>query len=199
MARASSFDPDSTFRRLRVTVRALGGDRRGVSVIEFAMIAGPLIALILASLQTSLIYFAQQGLETAVEAAARTVVTGKAQASDAQATGMTQQQLAERFRQAACARIPRFLKCPNLYVEVTSASNWSGMSTDVPTLTFDSSGNVSNVFRYDLGSQGSVVMVRLMYLWPIQTGPLGLNFSNLAGGRQGRLLVATSVAKTENF
>ncbi|AXJ97025.1 pilus assembly protein [Sphingomonas sp. FARSPH] len=180
-------------------MRALARDRRGVSVIEFALIAAPMIALILAGLQTSLIYFAQQGLETAVEAAARSVVTGKAQASDAQATGMNQQQLAERFRQAACARVPRFLRCNRLYVEVASAPNWSGMSTTVPTLTFDSNGNISNTFRYDLGSQGSVVMVRLMYLWPIQTGPLGLSFSNLGAGRQGRLMVATSVAKTENF
>lgn len=175
----------------------LRGDQRGVSILEFALVAAPFIALMLAALQTSLLYFAQEGLETAVEATARTITTGQAQAADATATSMTQAQLASRFRQSACARLPAYLSCARLLVEVKSATSWNGMSTDLPDLSKNASGNLNTPLSYSLGSQGSVVMVRLLYMWPLQTGPLNLDFSDQ--GRNTRLIMATSVAKTENY
>ncbi|MBI0476855.1 pilus assembly protein [Sphingomonas sp. MA1305] len=191
---AQSLARHGTARRGLARIRE---DRRGVSLLEFALVAAPFIALMLAALQTSLLYFAQEGLETAVEATARSVTTGQAQAADATATSMTSAQLASRFRTQACARLPAYLSCSRLFVEVKSATNWSAMTTDLPDLTKDSSGNLKTPMSYSLGSQGSVVMVRLLYMWPLQTGPLGLDFSDQ--GRNTRLIMATSVAKTENY
>ncbi|MCP3735144.1 pilus assembly protein [Sphingomonas sp. RP10(2022)] len=173
----------------------IAGDARGAVLVEFAIVAVPFIALMLAIIQTSLIYFAQETLETTVEAASRSIVTGKRQAADAagKVAGMTQAQLAERFRRAGCTSMPAFLSCSRLYVEVKNAGNWN----DTPTaLTFDANGKISNTFAYDLGSQGSVVVVRFMYLWPLQGAPL-FNLSNAPSGQ--RVLFATSVAKSEAY
>src|SRR5256885_1517443 len=51
-------------------------DARGATIVEFAIVAVPFVALMLAVAVTSLAYFVQETLETAVERAARGIVTG---------------------------------------------------------------------------------------------------------------------------
>ena len=164
------------------------------------MVAAPLIALLLAITENALVYFAQEALETGVEAAARSIITGQAQAADATgaATGMTPAQLQARFHQNSCAALPAFLSCANLLVDVQSFSGFSQASTSAPTITY-SGGAISNSWNYNVGGAGSIVVVRLMYIWPVPPGPLGLDLSNM-GTRSGkRLLMATSVAKSEPY
>jgi Flp pilus assembly protein TadG len=55
----------------RRTARALIADQHGGTIIEFAFVAAPLMALLMAIVVTSTVYFAQAGLETATEATAR--------------------------------------------------------------------------------------------------------------------------------
>lgn len=173
-------------------------DARGATIVEFAIVAVPFVALMLAVAVTSLAYFVQETLETAVERAARGIVTGRTQAADNNGTmsGMTRAQLAERFRQAGCASLPAFLPCSRLYVEVKSAVDWTLLDNSPPAITMGPDGRIANVFAYDLGNQGSIVAIRFMYVWPIQTSPL-FDFSNIGKGR--RLLMATSVAKSETY
>ena len=177
--------------------RALRAD--GAAALEFAFVAAPLIALILASIQTSLVFFVQQSLQTTVEVATRSIITGQTQASDVTGTGsgMSQAQLQARFKQTACTSLPRFLSCTKLYIDVQSAPYWSAIDTTSPVLTFDGNGNVTNQFNYKLGGSGEIVLVRMMYLWPVQTAPLGFNLSNTSIGK--RLITAISVAKIENY
>lgn len=177
---------------------ALWRDRRGATIVEFALVATPFFALIMAVLVTSLSYFVQETLETSVEKAARNIVTGRTQAADdaSSKSGKSKAELAERFRQAGCASLPAFLPCSRLAVEVKSAGDWTTMDNTPPQVTLDANGRIANTFAYDLGNQGSIVSVRFMYLWPVQTAPL-FDFSNMGRGR--RLLMATSVAKSETY
>lgn len=188
-----------TILRARATLRLrLRRDTRGATIVEFAMVAVPFIALVLAVAVTSLAYFVQETLETGVEKVARDIVTGRTQAADdaGARTGMTKQQLAERFRKASCAALPAFLPCSRLYVEVKSSTDWSSIDNSAPNITIGSNGTITNSFSYDLGNQGSIVLVRFLYLWPVQSSPL-FDFSNMGKGR--RLLMATSVAKSETY
>ena len=52
---------------------------RGATAVEFALVAAPFFALLIAILQTALIFLAQQVLQTATTEAARLVMTGQAQ------------------------------------------------------------------------------------------------------------------------
>lgn len=172
----------------RCAARALIADQRGGTIIEFAFVAAPLMALLMAIVVTSTVYFAQAGLETATEAAARVLMTGTAQSGGFSAAQM---------KQAACKGLPPFMSCANLMVDVQSASSFSAINTSAPTLTFDKNGNVSNSFAYSPGNAGDIVIIRLLYIWKLPTGPLGFNLATLGNGQ--RLLMATSVAKTEPF
>jgi len=173
-------------------------DRRGAAIVEFALVATPFIALLLAILQTSLAYLAQETLESAVEGAARGVVTGQTQASDIQGSGagMTKAQLAERFRKNGCAALPSFMSCSRLYVDVKSATTGAGLGGHAMTLTFDAKGKPTNSFSYDLGAQGSLVMIRFIYLWPMQIAPTA---DLKARGTGQTVLMATSVSKSEAY
>ena len=79
-----------TMPRLLPRLRTLRRDLRAATIIEFAAIAAPFVALILGSIQTSLVFFAQQCLETTSEETSRQLLTGAAQRS-----GMDQEDFAK--------------------------------------------------------------------------------------------------------
>lgn len=168
--------------------RTLARDERGATIIEFAMICAPLFGLIIAILQVSLTFFAQQTLETTAEKSVRQLMTG-----DAQKVNMTQ----AAFKTAACNTLPAFLKCANLLIDVRTATNFSSASNAPPTITYNAAGNPNNSFSYNPGKPGEITVVKFMYIWDVQQGPLGLDLSTLSKGK--RLLIATSVFKTEPY
>ena len=168
------------------TAARIADDTRGVTMIEFAFVAGPLFALIIAIVQVSLVFFAQQNLESTAASATRQLMTGSAQSA-----GMTQSQ----FLSAVCAKLPVFMKCANVMVDVQSTSNFSSSNTSAPTLTYNASGNVNNTWAYQPGGPGQITTVKVMYIWAVNKGPLGFDLSTMSGGN--RLLIATSVFKTE--
>lgn len=166
---------------------AIVRDTRGSPVIEFAIIAPMFIALLLAIIQISLFFFAQQNLETVAENAVRTLMTGNAQQAN-----MTQTQ----FKNAACADLPSFMKCANLMIDVRVATSFSAADTGAPAITYDATGKPTNL-QFAPGGAGSIVIVKTMYIWDVADGPLGFDISNMSNNR--RLLIATSVFKTEQY
>lgn len=170
------------------TVATLRRDRRGAALVEFAIIVGPFLALIIAILQTSLTYFAQQNLETTAEKSVRQLLTGSAQKS-----GMTKPQ----FQTLVCSKLPAFMSCSNVIVDVQAASNFSSANTGTPTLTYDADGNVNNSWVYQPGVPGQITVARIMYVWDVSKGPLGFDLSTMSNGK--RLLIATSVFQTEPY
>ncbi|MDR6145044.1 Flp pilus assembly protein TadG [Sphingomonas sp. SORGH_AS870] len=184
-----------SLRRARAR-RSVLSDRRGAAIVEFALVAAPFLALLLAILQTSLAYLAQESLETAVEVAARGIVTGQTQSADIKslAQGMTQAQLAERFRKSGCAQLPIFLSCSRLYVDVKSAPG-GGLAIAPLDLRLDANGKLSAPLSYSLGEQGAVVIVRFVYVWPMRITPQ----PDLSGNAGSSILMATSVSKSEPY
>jgi TadE-like protein. len=170
------------------SLKQLLENKRGASIIEFAIVAPAFFAIVVAIIETSFMFLASDGLETATENASRMLLTGQAQRS-----GFDRSQ----FKTAACADLPSYLKCTNLMVDVQTSSNFSSAEVSPPVITYDIYGNVTNTFNYSPGSGGAIVVVRLMYLWPTLTGPLGFNLADQPRGK--RLLVATSVIKAEAY
>jgi Flp pilus assembly protein TadG len=162
--------------------------RSGAAAVEFAMIATPLFALIIGILQIGAIFMAQQQLETAVEKSARTVLTGQAQQG-----GVTQSQ----FATALCANLTLLFKCSDVMVDLRSASAFSAAETSAPTLTYDASGNVTNTWSFQMGSAGTIMVLRVMYQFPVVGGPLNGGLANLGNGK--RLLMATAVFQVEPY
>ena len=161
---------------------------QGAVAIEFAMVATPLIALLLVSLQTGIIFLADQSLQTATQNSARQLMTGSAQLA-----GGTQAQ----FQSSVCNNVPSFFDCSKLMVDVQSSTSYTAVNTSSPIITYDGSGAVTNTWSYSPGNAGDIVIVRVMYNWPVFGGPLAVGLANQPNG--AALLVATVVLKNEPF
>ena len=157
-------------------------------MVEFGLVVAPFIALLFAILQTVLVFFAGRVLDTAVAQSARLILTGQAQDG-----GFTQ----SAFSSAVCGKVYALFSCGGLMIDVQTASSFANANTSTPTLTFDTNGNVTNNWQYQPGNPGDIVVVRVMYQWPVFLGPLGFNLSNLGSGK--RLLTSTAAFKNEPY
>ncbi len=155
--------------------------RDGSAAVEFGIIAAPFLVLIFGALQLFILVFAQQILETSAEEAGRLVLTGK-------------NPTPAQFRTAVCKGMPAILDCAKVMVDVQVATSFANADTSPPALTYDKDGKVTNTWQYDIGNSGDVVVMRLMYRWPMMN-LLNFNLGNLSDN--SRLLMATSVFRNE--
>ena len=169
---------DSARRRLR----RLAANVRGSAAIEFAALAPLIIALTVGGMQVGAIYFAQTELARITNAASRNVMLGGAI-----------NQTAAQFQSSLCANLAAIFSCSGLMVSLTPQPSYSSIGTTPPTLTFDSHGAVTNVFPYDPGTYGDIMVLQVMYLLPVVSGPL-FKFSTSSGQV---FLVSTIVFKNE--
>jgi Flp pilus assembly protein TadG len=162
------------FQRLAKEISRFSRTRQGATAVEFALIAPPFLATLLAIFEVTLFLFAQQVLQNAAVEAGRLFMTGQAQNSN---TTQTQ------FESDVCPMVSALFTCGSLMVNVQNYTSFSSASTSQPTLTFNSQGQVTNTWSYDPGTPGDVMVVQLVYQWPIISGPFGYVLPNLGNGR----------------
>jgi Flp pilus assembly protein TadG len=169
------------------TARRLIRQQDGAAAIEFGLVAAPFLALVFAIMESAVVFFAGQALETAAADSARLIMTGQAQTQ-----GFDQ----AAFKNAVCARIYGLFNCSGgLYVDVKSYPSFSSVNTTKP---IDANGNLqTGNFGYQPGGPGDIVVVRLMYQWPVYVSLLGLNLSDMSGGK--RLLMSTVAFRNEPY
>ena len=173
----------SLMRRL---MRRLVRRQDGSAAVEFGLIAAPFFALVFAILETAVIFFAGQALETAVTDSSRLIMTGQAQ---------TQGMDGGAFKSAVCKKIYGLFDCKsNVYVDVQTFASFGSVNLTSPV---DAGGNFQSSFSYVPGGPGSIVVVRLFYQYPVYVSLLGFNLSNINGGK--RLLAATSAFRNEPY
>lgn len=158
--------------------------RRGMAAVEFALIATPFFGLLIAILETGIVFFAQEMLQTATTNAGRLIMTGQAQ---------TQSLSATQFKNDVCAQAT-LLDCARVSVNVQTFSTFSAMTQQNPV----NNGKIdSTKLNFVMGGPGDIVLVQVFYDWPLVTGPLNFDLSNLGNG--DRLLVATAVFRNEPY
>jgi Flp pilus assembly protein TadG len=168
-------------------VRRFIHQQDGATAVEFAMVAAPFLAMMFAIMETALVFFAGQTLETAGADSARLIMTGQAQ---------TQSFDQAKFKTAVCAKIYGLFDCAaGLYVDVRNYSSFAAIDTSKPV---DASGNLqTGSFVYQPGGPGDIVVVRLLYQWPVYVSLLGLNLADSAGSK--RLLMSTIAFRNEPY
>src|SRR5437016_8109004 len=82
--------------RAPAAIRRLGRREDGAAAVEFALVAVPFLALLFAIIETALVFFAGQYLETLVADSSRLIMTGQVQSQ-----GTTQSQ----FLNQLCGKI----------------------------------------------------------------------------------------------
>ena len=180
----------SLLPRFKVTARMAArfhGHKSGSAAVEFALVAPMFFALLFAIIETGLVFFASQSLETALQDSARTIMTG-----EAQITSLTKQSFKTNI---VCANVNVLFDCENgIYVDVQSyPSGFGSVRISDPIL----GGSFVDNTQYNPGGPGDIVIVRLFYQWPLFVTGLGYNIANLSGSK--RLLSATAAFKNEPY
>jgi Flp pilus assembly protein TadG len=175
-------------RLLRIkTIRRFTRREDGVAAVEFGIVALPFLALMFAIMETALVFFASQTLETAVADSARLIMTGQAQSQN-----FTEAQ----FKTQVCSRIAGLFDCAGgLKIDVKTYDSFALISTAKP---IDANGNLQTNFSYTPGTASQIVVVRLMYQWPIYVSLLGLNnLADMSGNK--KLIMATAAFRNEPY
>jgi Flp pilus assembly protein TadG len=163
--------------------RRFRGDRRGSAAVQFAFIAPLFFALLFAIIESSMVFFAGQILETGTADSARLFLTHQAQD-----TNMS----AEDFKKDLCSRVAALFSCDKVYVDVKAYAPNAPITISSP---IDGSGNLIKNFSYDTSKGGDTVVVRAFYEWPLFVTSLGFNMSDLTGSK--KLLAATAAFRVE--
>ena len=168
------------------TIRRLTRQQDGAAAVEFGMVAAPFLALVFAIMETAMVFFAGQVLETAAADSARLIMTGQAQ---------NQSFDQSKFKEEVCARVFGLFNCSGgVHIDVKTYTSFASVDTSPP---IDSNGNLIQNFGYQPGLPGDIVVVRLFYQWPVYVPLLGFNLADMAGGK--RLMAATVAFRNEPY
>jgi Flp pilus assembly protein TadG len=173
--------PD-TFGKL---LRRFGRNRQASAAVEFAFVAPVFFALLFAVIETALVFFAGQVLETAVQDSSRTFYTS---------TAITQANYTTGF----CSRVNLLMDCNKVCIDVRT---YAQGATIAPPNPYDSGGTFNNC-TFDVQTPpaaNSTVVVRAFYQWPLFVTGLGYNLSNVGGSSSSgkRLLAATNAVRPQ--
>ncbi|MGV3652025.1 MAG: TadE/TadG family type IV pilus assembly protein [Devosia sp.] len=172
--------------------RRFGADRSGATMIEFALLGIPFFAIVAAILETSMIFFASQVLDSAVHDSARLIRTGQAQNAGLDTAG---------YKRAICGGLYRLFDCNGLRVKVSVVGDFSAVARVAPVASGEDCSEQdcewTVVEDFQPGAGSDVVMVEAYYRWPILINLPGLNLMNLPDGT--RLLGAVRVFQNEPF
>jgi Flp pilus assembly protein TadG len=192
-------NPDQTPMRTDAPQRSgVGGDRRfrpvrflrdgrASAAVDFAVVLVPFLMVLMTMINSALVLLAGQVLQTAATNGGRLIMTGQAQnASDT----------AAQFKSSVCATLTVMFNCAsNLYIDVESFSSFSSISLASPT---NANGTVnSGAFGYSPGNPGDIVVVRLIYQWPIIASALTVGLASSANSTN--TLVATVAFRNEPY
>jgi Flp pilus assembly protein TadG len=168
------------------SVRNLLWREDGSAAIEFAVVAAPFLALLFAIMESALMFLASQTLETAAMGSSRLVLTGQAQ---------NQGYSMASFQQSVCQSLASIFNCGSVLVDVRTAANFCSANTSLPV----QNGQLQNNFTYSPGNPGDIVVVRLMYKWPVYVSLLGLSsaLANMSGNNN--LLMASAAFRNEPY
>jgi len=178
--------PATPIASLASLLRRFRRNRKGAAALEFALIAPVFLALLFAILETAMMFFASQVLETVTQESARLILTGQAQNSNFDKAA---------FQTYVCNQIPALFSCNKMSVDVESYPSFSAITFNNridATGKFDSSG-----MQFSPGGAGCTVVVQVYYPWQLFVTGLGYNISNLANSQ--RLLIATAAFKNEPY
>jgi Flp pilus assembly protein TadG len=165
---------------------------KGSAAIEFAMVAPVFFILLMGTIETGVIFFAQSTLQNAVNDTARLVRTGQTGCFTTDSGGNCQAMTQAQFRTQLCNEASAILQdCNGASLQFDVQAYSSGFSTASNSSPLDGGGNLPPLTVFNVGNACDVVLVRAFYKWPVFTPILGFFLQNIAGGYH---LISTAAA-----
>jgi Flp pilus assembly protein TadG len=174
---------------LRKVLRRFRRSRRGSTAVEFALVAPVFFALLFAILETGIMFFADQVLESVTQNAARTILTGQTQAA-----GYSEAQFMSNVICPTGSLAAMLFNCvTGISVDVQSYPAFSNITINSQVV----GGSFVPPTNFNPGGPSQIVVVRLFYQWPLFVTGFGYNIANLSNGK--RLLTATAAFQNEPY
>jgi len=150
--------------------RHFRGDRKGAVAVEFALVAFPLIFLLMACFELAMVIVLSVTLDHATDVTARQVRTGLLTQSNSTAASFVQKVCDNMGWLAAT--------CPSsLHVDVQTYDSFA----QVPTTDLLKNGQFDTAnFAYSIGGGSKIQLVRAYYEWPLFTPLLQAGLSTLS-------------------
>lgn len=168
-------------------------NRKGVTAIEFGLLAAPFFLLLLGTLEVSSIFLTQTSLTQALEINVRLIRTGAAQTS---APAIT----AADFRTRVCNSMRQTLpnvNCAQVYVDVRAFGSFTaGVAGNSQAPTNNGAFDPTQLV-YNPGGGDETVLARAYYEYRVITPVLGVLLADLSNNV--RLLQATDLFRSEPF
>ncbi len=180
--------PANSTASVKGLLRRFRRSRGGSAAVEFALVAPIFFALLFAIIETAIMFFAGQVLETITQNSARSILTGQTQTAGYATVQDFQTNV-------VCPQIPALFTCANVAIDVESWPAFSG-SMAINNL-IDASCNFTNL-QYSPGGPNDFVLVKLAYRWPLFVTGLGFNITTPTCNNK-RLLVAAAAFKKEPY
>lgn len=172
-------------------------DEKAATAVEFGILALPFFSIIFAILETAVVFFAGQILDSAVNDSSRLIRTGQAQTAAFDA---------DDYRAAICDKLFGLFDCDDhakLRIKVTTIAGASFAAANPappipPTCYTSGTGcDLTVAETYQAGGGSDVILVEAYYKWPTLVNLPLFNFATMADGT--RLLAAVRVFQNEPF
>jgi Flp pilus assembly pilin Flp len=171
---------------MRRLITRLGRDTRGATAIEFALLAGPFLLIVLGLLEIGVQYFTSTSFESAVQRSSRLIRTGQAQQAS-----MT----LDTLRKAVCADIYNLFDCEkNTAFQVSILSTMTSLPTDQ---VVDEDGDYVLDQKFNPGKGSEYVLVRAYFQYNPPLDVFGVIRNRLANGNY--MFAATVLFRNEPF
>lgn len=175
-------------RGLRRLVIRFGRKDDGAAAVEFALVAIPFFAIMFAIIELAFVFWAGQVLETAVNNTSRLIMTGQAQKQNFDKA---------KFKQELCSRVLGLFNCNSgIIIDVRTSGAFASANLGKPA--YKANGQVDDTgFQYQTGGPGDIVVVRVMYEWPLIMRTFGLDLADTPSGK--RLLMSAVAFRNEPY
>jgi Flp pilus assembly protein TadG len=184
--------PARSTASFRSVLRRFCRNRRGSAAVEFSMVALPFFALLFAIIETAIVFFASQILETGIQDAGRQLYTHQLQDKN-----LSEADAKKSFEKDLCERVKVLFGCSDsapIAVDVRSYLPNATITIADPI----AAGNydpAAVVFQKLPSCGPATIVVRGFYQWPLFVTGLGYNIANVSGSK--RLLAATAAFRVE--
>ncbi|MCB1415197.1 MAG: pilus assembly protein [Phyllobacteriaceae bacterium] len=165
-------------------VRRFAKDQEGVTAIEFAMLAMPFFMLLMAIVETSLLFFAGQVLESSVDEVGRKIRTGQ----------LDQTLTEDQLRDEICESAAVLFDCDGLLIDMQVVATYDELG-DAPK---PEDGEIDpSDFKFEAAGPKQIVMLTVVAEWPVFTNYLQQYLSGLNNGNA--VLTGITAFKTEPY
>ncbi len=170
----------------RLSFAALRRDQKGATAVEFALLIGPFLFLLLGLMEVSMQYFIATAMDYSVQRTARLIRTGQAQESNLSV---------DDLRTTMCENMLDIFDCThNSYFSVTELNS---LAATKATLPVKSSGDFLDSKIYNVGHGGSYIVVRGYFQFAPLFDVFGALSPRLPNGN--RIAAASALFRNEPF